>query len=73
MDTPFRDVIETISKYYGIEIVLEGEAQNFDKKISGKLVRDNTITQTLDKIKLLLPFEYKVSDKKIIIYSSNTN
>jgi|GEM_PF-6394311 len=73
MDTPFRDVIETISKYYGVEIVLEGEAQNFDKKISGKLVRDNTITQTLDKIKLLLPFEYKVSDKKIIIYSSNTN
>ena len=69
MDTPFREVIETISRYYGVEIVLQGEAQNFDKKISGKLVRDNTITQTLDKIKLLLPFEYKFSDKKIIIYS----
>ncbi len=69
LNTPFSEVIKSISRIYGVEIVLQGDERNFNKKISGKLIRNYSITQALDNLSLLKPFEYQIKENKINIYS----
>ena len=68
-DTPFTEAVNTVSRNYGIEILFKGDPRNFDKKISGKLIRSYSIIQALNNVSLLMPFEYQVQENKIIINS----
>lgn len=68
-DAPFTEVMETMARYYGVDIALQGSPQTWEKKVSGKLIRNDSITVALENLKVLLPFNYQIQEDKIIIHA----
>src|SRR5690606_41120637 len=61
-----EEIAKTISRYYGVEIELDGEFHNVSS-YSGRLDMKNSVDDVLDILKGPLYFDYSRESERIII------
>jgi ferric-dicitrate binding protein FerR (iron transport regulator) len=66
----FEDVINYLERWYGVEIVADGDLSTIHR-LSFK-VKTESLQEVLSVINLVLPIDYKIDGKKVIISKSKT-
>ncbi|TKG93479.1 DUF4974 domain-containing protein [Puteibacter caeruleilacunae] len=66
----FDELAGKIERWYGTKIIIKDERLK-QEKFTGKFFRDQSVWQTLDLIKLMLPIEYIPGKREIEIYYKN--
>ncbi|MDR2414715.1 MAG: FecR domain-containing protein [Odoribacteraceae bacterium] len=63
---PLRDVLASLSRYYGIPVEYEGEGE---ERLSGKLILLDDLTTVLENISVIIPSRHEVREEGVIVRS----
>lgn len=65
-DTPMADVITTLERWYGVEVSVTNKSI-YKYRFTASL-KDKTLSEVLDLLKMSSPLGYKINGKKVVIY-----
>jgi hypothetical protein len=65
-DEPFADLSKRMGRWYDVEF--EFRNKNIEEEIINVAFDGETLVQALDYLKLIVKFNYRIEDKKVVIF-----
>jgi len=65
-DTPLKEAITELEKWYGVDIVLKNYPEDNDMSFTGSFRNDN-LSNVLKSLSYTMPFDFKIEGKKVVV------